>query len=133
MARKGNAETQFKKGQSGNPAGRKKGVPSLTQTLKQMLDASELNLEVRTQMPGKLPEIKRFNIKTDHSIKYAVTMAMISQAIAGDMRAINAIWDRIEGRVETREKEKDPEKTEFENLTIEEKQQKIIELFPKVA
>lgn len=130
---KGNRESKgrFEKGMSGNIHGRPVGVKSLTQTLKDMMDATEINLEVKINVPGKDPEIRTYSINADHSMKYAVSLAMITQAIQGNISAINSIFDRIEGRIETRDpKEK---KSEFPTLTNEEKRKKIIELFPRVA
>ena len=132
---KGNKEAlgnpNWEPGKSGNPKGRPKGVKSLTQTLRDMMDATEIQLNVTVNKPDKEPEIKTFSIKTDQTIKYAVSLALVTKALEGDISAINSIYDRLEGRVETREPRK--EETEFRTLSIEDKRSKIIQLFHRVA
>lgn len=63
----------FQKGQSGNPAGRKKNQPLLTPTLRQLV-AKDGNKE-------KIAEV------------------LVRLALAGDLDAIKIILDRIDGKV----------------------------------
>jgi len=121
------------KGVSGNPNGRPKGAKSLTGVLADMMDANELELKVTIQKPDKEPEEKIFSIKADQSMKYAISLALVAKAIQGDMSAINCIFERIEGRVETRKPGESDEKDEWNSLTDDQKRAKIIELIPRVA
>ncbi len=69
--------TQFKPGQSGNPTGRKKGVPNLKTEL-----IAELNETVTFEEDGHKGRLTR---------QRAIVKRLVGLAIEGDIRAINAI------------------------------------------
>jgi hypothetical protein len=74
-------EHKWKKGQSGNLAGRPKGGVNLTSRLKR-------------QLLEELPNTQHDGVKADLIIR-----ALVEEAKAGNMQAINCILDRLEGRV----------------------------------
>jgi len=80
--------TQFKPGQSGNPAGRAKGTMVST-ILKEMLD---LNIKV-TRNPLTGEKLKTMKVNE------LIALRMISNAIKSkDLKAIDQYLDRIEGK-----------------------------------
>lgn len=79
-----NEDTQFKPGQSGNPNGRPNGARSLSTTLREMLEE-----EIEVTVGGK-KEKKRF---ADVMIR-----KLLQKANEGDLRAIQEIFDRVEGK-----------------------------------
>lgn len=62
---------KWKKGQSGNPSGRRKGTVSLTAALKRTLTPKTLN---------------------------AIARKLERMALAGDAQAIKLIWERLDGK-----------------------------------
>ena len=69
---------KWRKGQSGNPKGRVKGKKVLTDELRRLLDAKwrpfgQTNRELLAQV-------------------------LMGKALQGDLKAIEYIWDRLEGR-----------------------------------
>ena len=74
----------FKKGQSGNPNGRPKGARGLSTILREMLDEDikviENGVEVRKQF------------------KDVIVRKLLKKANDGDLRAIEQIFDRLEGK-----------------------------------
>lgn len=70
----------FKPGQSGNPKGKPVGSKNLTTILKELLDA-------KTPYQGKKIIFKE-----------AIVRKLLLKAKGGDMRAIQEIFDRIEGK-----------------------------------
>lgn len=78
----------FKKGQSGNPAGRPKGK-SLTHTLREMLE-KEINL-------NNHPITGEVNVRL--TMKEVIILAMMKKALRGDMEAIKTILERIDGKI----------------------------------
>jgi hypothetical protein len=72
---------KWKKGQSGNPAGRPKGTVNLT---------SRLKAQLLTEL-GNSPDD---GIRAD-----LIIHALIDEAKNGNMQAINCILDRLEGKV----------------------------------
>ncbi len=94
--------TPFKKGQSGNPKGRPKGQ-SLSTLLRNLLER---------QLTTKDPVTKR---KIRKQIKEHINLRLTSKAIDGDIRAIEVIYDRLEGRAIQRNinADADSEDTDF--------------------
>ena len=82
-----NKETQFKPGQSGNPAGKKPGTKSITTLLKKIL-----HVELDTTDPVTKEKCKK-------SISEIIGLRLASQAMSGNIKAIKIILDRVEGRV----------------------------------
>jgi hypothetical protein len=74
---------QYKKGQSGNEKGRPKGSgggPFLSTVLKQALQEDDL-------LDGK--EVK---------VEYTVVASLLKEAKAGNVQAINIVFDRVDGK-----------------------------------
>ncbi|MFC3694902.1 DUF5681 domain-containing protein [Chenggangzhangella methanolivorans] len=71
---------QFKKGQSGNPGGRKKGSQNISATLKEVLDQ-----EV---------EITESQKKQRATLEKALMLRWVQEGLKGNVRAIEGIYDR---------------------------------------
>lgn len=91
MAKPENIEPhKWKPGQSGNPGGRPKGSLNSKTYLKKWL---EMGIETKnpvTKLKEEMPVIE------------AATVALIGQALAGNVGAYKEIMDRFEGRVNQR-------------------------------
>ena len=87
----------FKPGQCGNPNGRPKGRRSLSTILREML-SEEIEIDVN----GK---------KTKKELQDVIVNNLIQNAVKGDLRAIEQIFNRTEGTpiatVRTQEIDKD--------------------------
>lgn len=81
-----NKETQFKPGQSGNPAGKPKGR-SVTSRLRDLLDAVELG--------GK-------QVRDGKQVADLVAEVILKNALKGDHRFVTTLLDRTEGKVADR-------------------------------
>lgn len=79
-------ETQFKPGQSGNPAGRPKGVPNTKTRLQRILNLIE---EHKNPVTG---ELEKFTVAE------LLDMQQVIKARKGDTRAYQILLDRLEGR-----------------------------------
>ena len=74
----------FKEGESGNPAGRPKGSRNLSTILREMLEE-----EIEVNIDGK-KERKQF--------KDVLIRKLLKKANEGDLRAMQEVFDRTEGR-----------------------------------
>lgn len=72
--------TPFEPGESGNPAGRPKGTKNLSTILREMLEL----------------EIEEDGVKITQ--KDAIIKKLIKQSTAGNLRAIQEVFDRTEGK-----------------------------------
>lgn len=97
----GSERTQFKPGQSGNPKGRKKGVPTYRTILRQILameaDPSDLHRdddETRNMMAKMEEKLGRRISK-----KELVTLKLAQQSMRGVIPAMKEMADREEGKV----------------------------------
>lgn len=79
-------KVRFAKGKSGNPKGYPKGRPNMTTLLRHWLDQKEW---IINPMTGEAIKI---------SVADTVLLALITQARKGNVQAINAIQDRLEGK-----------------------------------
>lgn len=77
---------KWKPGQSGNPAGKKKGVPHSKTRLKRLLEITEDLTNPITK------EVEGFTVAEQ------LDLAQIVKAKKGDTRAYNALMDRFEGK-----------------------------------
>jgi len=82
-----NLRPPFKKGQSGNPAGRPKGLLSMTTLLKKALNEKFTRKDPFT---GKT-ETKDFS--------EWVNVGLLAKAMKGDVRAVEHIYERTDGKV----------------------------------
>ena len=83
---KDGAVTQFKKGQSGNPAGRPKGVPNTKTRLLRFLTLEQ---------EGTNPVTKE---REQFTVAELMDLQQIAKALKGDLQAYSALLDRLEGK-----------------------------------
>lgn len=79
--------TEWKKGQSGNPAGRPKGVPTRQTIVKRWLTANE---SFTNPITGKKELLSQADI---------MTLALLKKARAGDVAAWEKLMDSAFGKV----------------------------------
>jgi hypothetical protein len=84
--REDNLKPAWKKGESGNPAGKPKGVPNSKTRLLRLLQLMQTKTNPVT---GE---------KEEFSIAEQMDMAILAKALKGDIRAYDAILDRLEGK-----------------------------------
>lgn len=77
----------FKKGQSGNPAGKPKGTLSAKVIIRKWLESRE---KIKNPLNGNKEEMV--------TILDSMTLAIIAKARKGDVNAFNALLDRTEGK-----------------------------------
>ncbi len=83
--------SRFKKGQSGNPAGRPKGTPNLKTVLTKYLETS---LTKETLLgEKKLPLVD------------LIALRLLQNALNGDVKSIKEVFDRVNGRTNLLENE----------------------------
>ena len=84
----------FKKGVSGNPKGRKKGVRNRSSIIREVFNSiSVLNEEDFNQLQSKFP-----HITNDMSIEYLMTLVQVNNAIfKGDLRAYKVLNEALYG------------------------------------
>ncbi len=102
----------FKKGVSGNPKGRKKGVKNRSTIIKELFNSiGVLNDYDFNQLQSKFP-----HITNDMSIEYLMTLVQVNNAIfKGDLRAYKVLNDSLYGTIT---KELNREKEEQELFSI---------------
>ena len=99
-----NKDTQFEPGQSGNPAGRPKGVINITTRIKQIL---EMELQVKDPVS---------NEACKKTVSEIIGLRLAKEAISGSIKAVKIILDRTEGKVSS--PEQSPEEWIGEQLSI---------------
>ena len=97
-------EHRFKPGQSGNPAGRAKGVVSITTRIKKLL---EMELQVKDPVS---------NEACKKTVSEIIGLRLAKEAMSGNIKAVKIILDRTEGKVSS--PEQSPEEWIDEQLSI---------------
>jgi hypothetical protein len=77
---------QFKKGESGNPAGRPKGVPNSKTRLLRLLELVQVK---NNPITGE---------KEEFSVAEQLDLIVLQKAFKGDLNAYKELMDRLEGR-----------------------------------
>ena len=89
---------EWKPGESGNPEGRPPGK-SITSFLKERLEMGSYTVVKGELLNEKMERTGKFvNIRMKITSKDELVAALLSQAKKGNIRAIECILDRIEGR-----------------------------------
>ena len=99
-----NKDTQFEPGQSGNPAGRPKGVINITTRIKQIL---EMELQIKDPVSNELCK---------KTVSEIIGLRLAKEAMSGSIKAVKIILDRVEGKVA--EPQQSPEEWIGEQLSI---------------
>ncbi len=95
-----NLKPAWKPGQSGNPNGRPPGTFGLTNILRETIN-NGLNFQIYT---GELineknePTGKTVRIRVQHPTGKAIASKVLKMAAKGNMRAIEFVFDRLEGK-----------------------------------
>lgn len=84
---------QFKPGQSGNPGGRPKKLP-ITDYL-----TEQLAMQIPVEMKERVPQAFRRLYGEEATFGELLAFQVIAKAAEGDMKAMNAVLERVEGRV----------------------------------
>ena len=105
----------FKKGVSGNPKGRKKGVKNRSTIIKELFNSiGVLNDYDFDQLQSKFP-----HITNDMSIEYLMTLVQVNNAIfKGDLRAYKVLNDSLYGTI-TKELNREREEQELFSIKKE--------------
>lgn len=77
----------FKKGQSGNPAGRPVGSRNMKTVLQEILDS---DLDLKNPLTGEKGRLE---------VRQALLMRLIKKGLGGDLFAIREVWDRVDGPI----------------------------------
>ena len=88
---------QFKKGWKGGP-GRKKGSKIMSKSLREILNSDEVKLEMTHTTPSGRKKVQKYDLKVDKNITYALSAALIREALKGNVTATREIIDRVEGK-----------------------------------
>ena len=76
----------FKPGQSGNPKGKAKGTVSITTVLRNII---EKRMKVTDPITSREKKLK---------IKEILALSLVKKAMLGDVRAMEAVLERLEGK-----------------------------------
>lgn len=79
-------EPRWQKGESGNPAGRPKGIPNAKTRYRRLL---ELTSKKANPVTGEMEEFTQLEL---------MDIAIFNKALKGDMVAYKEIMDRLEGK-----------------------------------
>ena len=97
-------KTQFKKGQSGNPKGRPKGVKNLTTDLQE-----ELESKIQITEDGKTFKVTK---------QRAMLKTMLAKAMKGDARSANVLINLAISIEQAKGQDTDPEQLAAEDAAI---------------
>ena len=87
---------QFKKGHTGNPNGRP--ITSISSILKKLGEAKEIAFEVTVTDKNGNVKTEKGNIKSKKTINELVSVQLLKKAVSGDLKAIDMVLDRTEGK-----------------------------------
>ena len=88
---KGTMGTPYKKGQSGNPKGRRPGATSLLVLLRSLMDKP-----VRTLFDQKKLDPNVMSSFLDKDIATALLEKAVKEALNGDMHTLFQLWEKLE-------------------------------------
>lgn len=95
-------KTRFKKGKSGNPAGRPPGVPNVKTRLQRFLNLVQ---------NGKNPVTGE---QEEFTVAELMDLKQIAKALNGDLQSYNALMDRLEGKAPQAHEHSGPDKGPIE-------------------
>lgn len=94
----GREQSQFKPGQSGNPAGRPVG--HITKFLREFGESIDLQFTIeRTDATGAKTKASSHLSTSQQTINQAIAARLLQMALNGDIKAIKEVLNRTEGRV----------------------------------
>ena len=111
------------------PKNRGRKGKSISEYLREYGEAKSVEYEIKVYKDdNKKPRVKKGKIESETTLNEVVATTLMSKAMNGDLRAINIVLDRIEG------KPKQPIEVDtppFAEMTKEERSQRIKELAEK--
>jgi len=88
-----NKKHLFQPGESGNPAGRPKGTHCISDAYRELLKGQ--NIHVEWTVNGKK---KHLHLESDKNLAYGLASATMMEALKGNIRAMQEIADRVQGK-----------------------------------
>ena len=86
-------KSRFKPGQSGNPKGRPKKEHTFSDTAREMLAAT--SIDVTWTINGK---VKTLHLQSTKNMHYGMAAALIMESLKGNVNAVRELVNRVEGR-----------------------------------
>tara|TARA_B110001452_G_scaffold28410_1_gene22325 strand:- start:11254 stop:11658 length:405 start_codon:yes stop_codon:yes gene_type:complete len=127
----------FEKGKSGNPAtqfssnnqpkNRGRKGKSISEFLREFGEAKSVEYEIKVTKGGET-KIKKGKIESETTLNEVVATTLLSKAMNGDLRAINIVIDRNEGKPK---QSVEVELPQFPDMTIKERAKRLKELLDK--
>lgn len=127
----------FKKGQSGNPAtqfsstnqpkNRGKKGKSISEFLREFGEAKSVEYEIKITKGGET-KTKKGKIESETTLNEVVATTLLTKAMTGDLRAVDIVLNRVEGKP-TQKVEVDV--PDIPEMSLEEKMKRISELTKK--
>jgi len=84
---------KFQKGKSGNPAGRPPKKKYISEALSDILLSTKMKIDFTVNGKQKI-----VTLESDKNLVYGVAAKLVGSALEGNIRAINTIFDRVEGK-----------------------------------
>ena len=127
----------FEKGKSGNPTtqfssnnqpkNRGRKGKSISEFLREFGEAKSVEYEIKVTKGGET-KIKKGKIESETTLNEVVATTLLSKAMNGDLRAINIVIDRNEGKPK---QSVEVELPQFPDMTIKERAKRLKELLDK--